>query len=79
MRQRFCSPAHRQIAEWACPQGWDWTISLGGHIRWTHPQTPWIVYTSATPSDSRAFQRVKRDFKRAMRFGLGRRAKRMAA
>ena len=64
MKRRFCSSAHRQIAEWACPQGWDWKVTGGGHIRWRHPQVRQVIYTSATPSDLRAVIKAKAVFKR---------------
>ena len=64
MKRRFCSAAHRQIAEWACPQGWDWKITQAGHIQWRHPRVKRAIYTSATPSDCHAVVKAKAVFRR---------------
>lgn len=53
----------RELREIAEGQGWVVTIRNNGHLAWTSPSGA-KVYTSATPSDHRAVQNIKRDLRK---------------
>lgn len=44
-------------------EGWTIQLTNGGHYRWTAPSGNFF-FSSQTPSDRRALQRVKQDIRR---------------
>lgn len=52
-----------KIAKQAEAQGWSITLTNGGHFKWTSPEGG-FMYTSQTPSDVRAFHRIRSDLRR---------------
>lgn len=54
----------RRIRDAATAAGWTVATSGGNHLRWTPPDGGACVFTSATPSDRRALQNMRRDFRR---------------
>lgn len=51
------------IMKQAEAQGFTISLTNGGHYKWTSP-TGAFMYTSQTPSDVRAFHRIRSDLRR---------------
>lgn len=65
---RFASKEHRDLAAWAVPLGWRWTIGNGGHLRWDHPEVAGPVFTAKTPrhpESRKDFQKLRTALRRA--------------
>lgn len=52
----------KALVKQAKSQGWSITVRTCGHLRWTSPVGT-SVFTSRTPSDKRAIQKIKRDLR----------------
>ena len=52
-----------KIAKEAEAQGWTISITNGGHLKWVSP-TGRCVFTAQTPSDVRAYHRIRSDLRR---------------
>ena len=44
--------------------GYTITLTRGGHYKFSHPEMTSLVFTSATPSDSRAYKNLRATLKR---------------
>lgn len=53
----------REIAAIFGPLGWTWSITNGGHVRWTHASGA-IVFAAYSPSDHRAVRNLKSQLRR---------------
>lgn len=52
-----------KIAKEAEAQGWTITLTNGGHFKWMSPEGG-FMFTSQTPSDVRAFHRIRSDLRK---------------
>lgn len=57
-------PILRPLARWAVDHGWTIFTRRTQHLRWIGPDGQ-LVFSSKSPGDVRAAQRVRRDLRRA--------------
>lgn len=46
--------------------GWNVAVSGGGHLRCTHPDAAYAVFTGASPSDHRAWKGLQKELRKAL-------------
>ena len=57
------------LMEQAEQQGWQVTLTNGGHWKWVSPKGN-VFFSSSTPSDRNAVNQVRRDLKRRGFLGI---------
>lgn len=63
----MADPLRQEAALWLREQGWDLSITRGGHVKGVHPQAASPLFFAATSGDKRQVKHVRAQARRLLR------------